>query len=102
MQPSLPILFPRGRIANFYRGSRVGFLLETAMVEQKIRNLCTACGFDFSSLSAFDRHRTGRHGVDRRCMTQAEMLADGMRHLENGRWAGEENPLFAKKDEGEE
>lgn len=72
------------------------------MKERAIRNLCTACNHDFSSLNAFDRHRTGRTGVDRRCMTEAEMLADGMRHLENGRWAGEVNPLFAKKEEGEE
>lgn len=57
-----------------------------------IANLCTTCGKDFTRLANFDRHRTGQHGVDRRCMTTDEMLADGMRLLENGKWAGEAMP----------
>jgi hypothetical protein len=34
---------------------------------------CMACGKVFNSTSAFDRHRTGEHGANRRCMTADEM-----------------------------
>lgn len=62
----------------------------------KIRNLCTTCKRDFSSLGSFDRHRIGDHGKNRRCMTPEEMTADGMRE-KNGLWMGEENPFWANK-----
>lgn len=38
---------------------------------------CSACGEYFTSVRSFDRHRVGRLGVDRRCLTQAEMDAAG-------------------------
>ena len=28
---------------------------------------CSACGQYFSTTANFDKHRVGRHGVDRRC-----------------------------------
>lgn len=63
-------------------------------------NLCTSCGADFSSVSAFDRHRIGsnqydfREGLEmdpprldgRRCMDEAEMLAGGLELDRRGRW----------------
>jgi len=36
-------------------------------------NQCPSCGLYFNSDAAFDKHRTGKHGVDRRCMTIPEM-----------------------------
>jgi len=42
------------------------------------RNLCRACNEYFNSTFAFDKHRTGKHGVDRRCLTVDEMRAKGM------------------------
>jgi hypothetical protein len=63
-------------------------------------NLCRACGCDFASLAAFDRHRTGVHAytyseglrrdppVDdgRRCLDAAEMREAGMEGDARGRW----------------
>jgi len=40
---------------------------------------CTACGRIFSSVSSFDKHRTGKHGKDRRCMTDGEMAVSRLR-----------------------
>jgi hypothetical protein len=42
------------------------------------RNQCPSCGELFNSTYAFDKHRTGSFGVDRRCMTAHEMKACGM------------------------
>jgi hypothetical protein len=44
------------------------------------------CGEYFNSTAAFDKHRVGRHGVDRRCRTEAEMLAAGMVRNAAGSW----------------
>jgi hypothetical protein len=79
----------------------------------KPANLCTACGDDFHSESAFDNHRIGgfpQHGPSeytarleqglldvteqwrpkpnfgRRCLTPAEMRARGMTQDQRGRW----------------
>jgi hypothetical protein len=61
-------------------------------------NLCTACRRDFSSVSAFDRHRAGRHAYDfleglelgledgRRCLDEDEMLERGLSLDRRGRW----------------
>jgi hypothetical protein len=57
-------------------------------------NLCTACGQDFGSLSAFDRHRTGNyayayseeHPDGRRCRNEDEMRAAGLHQDSRGRW----------------
>lgn len=50
------------------------------------RNQCGACMQAFASQSGFDQHRTGRFGVDRRCMSSAEMEALGMRQDSSGFW----------------
>ena len=62
-------------------------------------NLCR-CGLDFGSVSAFDRHRVGKHaftfseGLEmdppcedgRRCLDVDEMAAAGMELDPRGRW----------------
>jgi hypothetical protein len=50
------------------------------------RSLCRTCGVYFNSTAAFDKHRIGTHGVDRRCMTVDEMLAKGMAQAASGFW----------------
>ncbi len=52
------------------------------------RNECPSCGLLFNSTHAFDKHRTGRIGVDRRCMTMEEMQAAGMARRADGFWVG--------------
>jgi hypothetical protein len=47
---------------------------------------CGACHQRFNSTSAFDLHRTGVHGVDRRCRELSEMIAIGMRVNSSGFW----------------
>ena len=49
-------------------------------------NECPACLLKFNSTAAFDMHRTGTFGRDRRCMSEAEMLADGMALNADGWW----------------
>ena len=56
-------------------------------------NLCRHCRFDFASVSAFDRHRTGDHALDwpeheqgRCCMDDDEMRVAGMETDGRGRW----------------
>jgi hypothetical protein len=51
-----------------------------------MRNQCPACGECFNSIAAFDRHRTGRFGVARRCLTPDEMRAQGMALSARGFW----------------
>lgn len=47
---------------------------------------CTGCGLFFSSVSAFDKHRTGTYQPNtRRCMNASEMLAAGL-VLKNDVW----------------
>lgn len=50
------------------------------------RNQCSGCGLHFNSNHAFDMHRTGTHGVDRRCLTEDDMTALGMVRLADGFW----------------
>jgi hypothetical protein len=51
---------------------------------------CESCGQRFRSLTAFDMHRTGGYTTlwpaDRRCVTQLEMRAKGMKRNEHGAW----------------
>ena len=56
------------------------------------RNQCTGCGAYFNSTHAFDKHRTGSHGVDRRCLTPDEMTARGMVLGADGFWRGSAMP----------
>lgn len=50
------------------------------------RNECPACDELFRSVSAFDKHRVGDYGKDRRCLTPEEMIAKGMAKNEAGFW----------------
>jgi hypothetical protein len=52
------------------------------------RNQCQGCLSYFNSNYAFDKHRTGEHGKDRRCMTTEEMLEHGMALNSAGFWVG--------------
>lgn len=47
---------------------------------------CGACGFYFNSTKAFDRHRRGTPGKDRRCRTVEEMTKAGMAQNAKGFW----------------
>lgn len=60
------------------------------------RNQCPCCSEFFKSNAAFDKHRTGKFGVSRRCMTAAEMEAKGMVRRDDGFWVTARNPLFAE------
>lgn len=53
------------------------------------RNQCQGCKQYFNSNTAFDKHRTGEHGVDRRCRTPQEMTALGMLVNHAGFWITE-------------
>ena len=57
------------------------------------RNQCQSCKEFFNSTRAFDKHRTGQHGVDRRCMTKDEMLAKEMFLGEDEFWRGAKMPI---------
>lgn len=50
------------------------------------RNQCQGCKQYFNSVTAFDKHRVGEHGVDRRCRTPEEMTALGMLINHAGFW----------------
>lgn len=56
------------------------------------RNQCQGCKAYFNSTHAFDKHRTGEHGIDRRCMTVDEMKARGMVLGADGFWRGSAMP----------
>lgn len=53
------------------------------------RNQCQGCKQYFNSNSAFDMHRVGEHGVNRRCKTAQEMTAQGMAVNHAGFWITE-------------
>jgi len=56
------------------------------------RNQCQGCKAYFNSTAAFDKHRAGDHGKDRRCLTEPEMLAKGMALNAAGFWVGSRMP----------
>ena len=49
-------------------------------------NHCSACGEYFNSSKAFEKHRIGEFGVDRRCTTVEEMTAKGMSKSKTDWW----------------
>jgi hypothetical protein len=54
-----------------------------------LRCCCGACRQTFNSVTAFDTHRTGDYGnrgANRRCLTEAEMVAKGMSRNRLGYW----------------
>jgi hypothetical protein len=50
------------------------------------QSFCGACRELFKSTAGFDRHRTGSHGVNRRCRTPDEMTERGMSLNAKGYW----------------
>lgn len=56
------------------------------------RNQCAGCSLLFNSGHAFDKHRTGDHGVNRRCLSADEMKAKGMHLGADGFWRGSVMP----------
>ena len=61
------------------------------------RNQCQGCKEYFNSTGAFDKHRTGKHGVDRRCMTTEEMIGKGCSLNAGGYWIASKMPDHMKK-----
>lgn len=57
------------------------------------RNQCSSCLEYFNSNYAFDRHRAGDFGVDRRCLIVEEMTAKGMVVNALGFWVSGALPL---------
>jgi hypothetical protein len=49
---------------------------------------CGGCGEYFNSLGAFEKHRVGDHGKDRRCRSTDEMKSAGMALNPAGWWVG--------------
>ena len=49
-------------------------------------NQCPTCGEIFNSIYAFDFHRTGEYGKNRRCLQVDEMLQKGMVKNKYHRW----------------
>ncbi|WP_424949181.1 hypothetical protein [Comamonas terrigena] len=56
------------------------------------RNQCPTCHLYFNSTTAFEAHRTGTYGVDRRCLTIPEMEAKGMVISKEGFWMTKSRP----------
>ena len=61
------------------------------------KNQCQGCKKYFNSNHAFEMHRTGRHGIDRRCMTEEEMTAKGMSMNARSFWVSKSNDRFDKE-----
>ena len=61
------------------------------------RNQCQGCKEYFNSVGAFEKHRTGKHGRDRRCRTPEELLALGCSLNKDGFWITAKMPDHLKK-----
>ena len=62
------------------------------------RNQCRGCGQYFKSNTAFEAHRTGKYGEDRRCKPTEEIIASGYRLNKDRYWAGEPRPEIETND----
>jgi hypothetical protein len=56
------------------------------------RNQCQSCKEYFNSTGSFEGHRTGKHGVDRRCRTPDEMIERGYSKNKLGFWIASKMP----------
>lgn len=65
-------------------------------------NQCGGCRRYFNSNYAFTKHRIGEHGVDRRCMTDEEMLRRGMFINATGWWVGQAMKEWKNEDDSTE
>ena len=75
-------------------GTQAHILSQSPLDQQTSRlrgdcNQCPGCAKYFNSTGAFDKHRTGQHGVNRRCRTEEEMLDIGMLVNSKGYWVKE-------------
>lgn len=61
------------------------------------RNRCTVCSLYFNSTAAFDKHRVGAYGKDRRCLPVIDMVKRGMVQNAHGFWCTKANPLFSRE-----
>jgi len=61
------------------------------------KNQCQGCKQYFNSNLAFEKHRTGKHGKDRRCRTEEEMIAKGMSLNAQSFWISKTNGRFNKE-----
>lgn len=66
------------------------------------RNQCRGCDEYFNSNKAFEFHRVGKHGIDRRCLSPVEMTAKGMFRNSQGFWVTEANQRFEEKEDAED
>lgn len=66
------------------------------------RNQCQSCKQYFNSNKAFDKHRRGEFGVNRRCLTPDEMKAKGMLINHAGFWITKEYDPNIKRGNHEE
>ena len=53
---------------------------------------CASCGKYFNSGHAFDTHRVGLAGIDRRCLSEFEMRLAGMSTSATGWWISGARP----------
>jgi hypothetical protein len=58
---------------------------------------CVSCNAYFNSTAAFDKHRSGAYGKDRRCLTPQEMAERGMEQNNDGYWITRRNPGFVRE-----
>jgi len=75
-------------------GDEVTWDKELRPVLKGDKNQCPSCGELFNSTYAFDTHRHGSFGKDRRCMTLEEMTEKGMAKNDAGFWISSKNPLY--------
>ena len=60
------------------------------------RNQCKGCMEYFNSTGAFEKHRTGVYGVDRRCRTPEELIGRGFSLNAAGYWIASKMPEHRK------
>lgn len=61
------------------------------------RNQCGGCSEYFNSVGAFEKHRVGKYGEQRRCLTPEEMMQKGMSKNDAGFWIGEKMTKWMAK-----
>ena len=65
------------------------------------RNQCQGCKEYFNSNYVFEKHRTGKFGVDRRCRTPEEMIEKGFSLNAHGFWVSSKMPDYWELKEKE-
>ena len=64
---------------------------------------CPTCGDYFGNVVGFDRHRVGVPDIDRRCLTESEMIHAGWTRNGRGFWlrpSPERGPVGLQGDNG--